>query len=91
MARAFDRLRRADWPTTLAQLPTVGVRAALVLATATRMAICDARGVIETPPPPAPTSNPTRRAAPVQKPARPPARPVIFDRKRLAAGEREDD
>jgi hypothetical protein len=71
--QAFARLRRADWPATLAEAEQDPVRAALVRSDAVRHAL----------------GMPPRRTS--ARPAVFRAAPAHFDRKRAAAGDRDDD
>lgn len=76
LQRAFDAVRLPDWPETYAEAARDAVRQQLVWATAERLA--KGHGVNRDPwrPPTKPLPEP---------------RPLRFDIKRIAAGEREDD
>lgn len=76
LQRAFDAVRLPDWPSTYDEAARDAVRQQLVLATAERLA----RGL-------GLNRDPWR---PPVKPL-PEPRPLRFDIKRLAAGERDDD
>lgn len=85
----FDRMaaRYPAWPRSFDEVMADPARSRLVRITATRRVAAARRPVA-----PACTASPRRAAAPV-----PPAsalismHPPVFDRKRAAAGEREDD
>jgi len=94
--QAFREMRKADWPATLADLPTETVRYRLVRL----RAVLIARGYrLDAAPVPRPPVVP--RVPPLHGAQQPHWRdsrkdraqspPLGLDRKRLAAGERDDD
>lgn len=101
--RAFDLLRRADWPATLADLLTAARQASLVHGLAQRLAngqgmtLPDDRAALaDAAPPPVPLRAwdfPPRaggvRAAGQTERRHRDSRPLFVDQKRLAAGDRD--
>ena len=80
LQQAFAAVRLPGWPSTYAEAASDAVRAQLVQAAAVRMAL--GLGVARKTPPAA-RQTPARTAAA-------PLRPLTVDRKRLAAGDRDD-
>ena len=84
LERAWRELAKPDWP-SLSQLKHAAARYAIVRARASAMASGRAAPA-PTEPRESPAPEPTRRAA------FPPLSPApLFDQKRAASGEREDD
>ncbi len=86
MSAAWRELAKRDWP-PLEELARAAALYRLVLGAAQRRAAGLAR-VVQTPaPPPAPQPASGASARPVPLPHHPP----VFDHKRAASGEREDE
>jgi len=86
---AWQERRRADWPATFEAVMASPMLSRLVRTHACHNALGEHihREVVVPPEPPPAVHTPARPASTLRVPTQPP----LFDRKRAAAGEREDD